>query len=573
MAFDGGMLKKIIDELKIAVDSHVEKIYQPSRDELVFLLRSKGFSGKLLICARPGAARVHLTEQRYENPDSPPMFCMLLRKRLSSARLVDITQNGLERVAEFHFSAVNEMGDRIPLRIVCELIGSKPNVILLNGDGRIVDSLRRSDIESGARMIQPGARYEYPARVFKTNPLTSEPRQIAEMIVKRGDIPLSKAVIDTIDGFSPLICREVAHRAAGQDIAAKDADPTALAKTLEGIIGDLANGLNPVLLSREGIPFEFTYTGILQYGDMVKSRKYPDFSSLLDAFYSERDKAERLSRAANDILKLVGNLRSRTEKKLYLRLEELKNCKNREQLRIYGELLKANMYRLQKGAGFIEVENYYDENLAKVRIPLNPALSPTANAAKYFKDYKKSYNAEQTLTRLTNADREELSYFDSVLESISRCESLSDLAEIREELADAGYIKRANLAKRKKDHLDSKFREFYSKEGYKILVGKNNRQNDYLTTKLASKNDLWFHVKNMPGSHVVVFCSGGPVSDETLLKAASLAAFYSKASCSSQVPVDYTYIKYVKKPGDAKPGMVIYQNNKTLFVTPTEVTE
>lgn len=556
MAFDGGFLHKITAELSAAEDSHVDKIYQPSKDELVFLLRKKGFVKKLLITARPGYARLHFTEGKYENPQTPPMFCMLMRKYLSAARLLRVTQPALERIAELTFSASNELGDIIELRLIAEFLGNKTNIILVGADGRIIDSLRRSDPERDERMLLPGAVYKYHERQNKLNPLTVDLTSICNAVERCGE-DREKALLITVEGFSPLICRETAYRAdkCGDFKAA-----------LESVLSDLKAGGTPLLLfKKDGTPFDFTYTDIGQYGNEFEKREYDSYSGLLDAFYSARENAERVRHAAADIIKLVNNLKNRTEKKLSLRLCDLKKCENREKLRIYGELLKANLYRLKNGARFAEVENYYDD-MKTVKIPLDPSLSVQKNAAKYFKDYKKSYTAEQMLTRLTEKDREELIYFDSVLDSIARSKTAGDIAEIREELAIAGYVKKQ--VKGKKKTQPPKFQEYVSAEGYKILVGKNNSQNDYLTTSLAAKNDLWFHVKNIPGSHVIVFSHGNEVSDRTVLQAARLAAQNSKAADSSNTAVDYTPVKYVKKPNGAKPGMVIYTTNKTVYVTP-----
>ena len=558
MAFDGGFLHRITDELNTAADSHVDKIYQPSKDELVFLLRKKGFAKRLLICVKAGAARIQFTENKYENPASPPMFCMLIRKYLSAARLIKITQPALERIAELIFSYTSEMGDISEIRLIAEFIGNKTNILLVGADGRIIDCLRKSDPETADRLLLPGAKYEYPANQEKLNPLTSGINQICTAAnAHAGDT--AKALLLVTDGFSPLVCREAVY---------KSEITGSLHSALNDIISDLISGGTPIILIKsDGTPYDFSYTDISQYGSEFSKKSFNSFSELLDAFYTARENAERIKKAASDIIKLVTNLRARTERKLAIRLHDLKRCENRETLRIYGELLKANLYRLENGATFAEVENYYDE-MKPVRIPLNPALSPQKNAAKYFKDYKKTYTAEQTLTALTEKDEEELRYFDSVLDSIARSESLSEISEIREELTLAGYIKQNGTRKRKTPALPQ-FKEYVSDEGYKILVGKNNRQNDYLTTVLAEKNDLWFHVKNIPGSHVIVMCRGGEVSEATVMRAAALAAANSKASGSSQVPVDYTPVKYVKKPGGAKPGMVIYTTNKTVFVTPT----
>lgn len=558
MAFDGGFLYKIVDELKEAVDCHIDKISQPSKDELVFLFRKKGFVKRLLITVKNGSARLHFTENKYENPDIPPNFCMLLRKYLSSARLIDIKQAGLERVVELVFSATNELGDTVKLSLICELIGNQANAILLREDGTIIDALRHSDVETAQRYILPGAVYEYPPKQEKINISEADINSLANEI-SSSDGELWKNIINRLDGLSPLVCREAEHLVNSGN---------SLCEVLEELKYSIEFGGKAVMLLKpDGAPMDFSYIAIHQYGSDYKLREYGSYSELLDAFYTEKDIASRIYAAAHDIIRLVNNLKARTEKKLALRLNELKQCENRETLRIYGELLKANLYRIENGSKFAVVENYYDENMAEIKIPLNPALTPPKNAEKYFKEYKKTYTAEQTLTELTKRDREELIYFDSVLDSISRSVTLAEIAEIRDELAEAGYIKRTEQ-KRKKKQQSLAFKEERSKEGYRILIGKNNVQNDLLTTKMASKNDLWFHVKNIPGSHVVVFCEGGELSDETVLQAATLAAVNSKAATSAQVPVDYTYIKNVKKPNGAKPGMVIYTTNKTVYVNP-----
>ncbi len=551
MAFDGAFLHKVIAELKEAIDCHIDKIYQPSRDELVFSLRKKGFSKKLLISAKAGAQRVHFTENKYENPATPPMFCMLMRKYLSAARLVDITQPDLERVAIFVFSTSNEMGDIVEIKLVCELIGGKANIILVNADGKIIDALRHSSVEAGGRLILPTATYALPEKAEKLNPLLLCANEIEKETENR-------SLLSAIEGFSPLICREI-----------EESDNKTIA--LEKILADIKINNTPILLyNPQGEPFDFTYTEVKQYGKDYKNTVFESFSALLDGFYTEKETVSRINSAARDIIKLITSLKNRAEKRLAIRLNDLKKCENRENLRIYGELIKANLYNIEKGATVARVPNYYSENMEIVSIPLDASLSPQNNANKYFKEYKKTYTAEQTLKELTKKDSEEIVYLESVLDSIERSTSLSDIAQIREELTDAKYIK--SLSTRKKQNQNQNtYKEYASVEGYKILVGKNNRQNDYLTTVLASKTDLWFHVKNIPGSHVIVFSGGNTVTDETILQAALLAAENSKAAKSANVAVDYTPIKYVKKPNGAKPGMVIYTTNKTVYVTPKGV--
>lgn len=568
MAFDGGFTRNIVKELNAAAECHIDKIYQPSRDELVFLLRKKGFAARLLICARPGAARLHFTETKYENPAVAPMFCMLARKHFSGARLTAVTQPGLERVVELHFETTDEMGDRVSPKIICELIGNQANIILADGNGRIIDAVRRSDIETAKRLIQPGAMYSYPQPQNKLDILNTD-IDAAVKRVSAFDGALSKAIISAFDGLSPLICREVAYRVCGDDVAAADADRVSLRAELEKLKNQIETGVPSLIVDEDGVPADYTYTDIKQYGTMRHTQISESFSVLLDTYYAKRELQARIHRAAGDVIKLVNNAHTRAVKRLAARKEELVACADREQLRIYGELLKANLYAVENGSRTAEVQNYYDPELKTVSIPLDPALTPAANAAKYFKDYKKSYTAEQTLTALTAEDEKEIAYLESVLDFVGRCETLSDLAEIRAELADAGYLPQKS-DNRKRKAAATVFKEYTSREGYRILVGRNNRQNDELTTRVAAKNDLWFHVKNIPGSHVIVCCAGEPVSDETVLYAAGLAALNSKAASSSQVPVDYTQVKYVKKPNGAKPGMVIYTTNQTVYVTPGE---
>ncbi len=555
MAFDGAFLHKLIEELNIAVDSHIDKIYQPSRDELVFVVRKKGFVKRLYVSAKPGSARLHFTENRYENPQTPPNFCMLLRKYLSSARLVEISQPSLERIVALKFSASNEMGDLVTLTLICELIGNKTNLILTK-DGKIIDAIRHSDVETADRLILPGATYEYPKQQDKLNPLTTKSDKILNDLSR----PLSVGLLNKVAGFSPLVCREI-------ELSAEN---VGIALAYEGVLADLKDKTTPVLiLNPDKTPFDFSFTKIKQYGNLFENKIYDSFSALLDEFYSQKELTARIKSAAHDIIKLINNAISRTEKKLATRLLELEKCKDRESFRIYGELLKANLFAIKNGDKFAEVVNYYDPDLKTVKIPLNPALTPSKNADKYFKDYKKSYTAEQTLKVLTQKDKEELVYFESVLDAINRSNTLGEIDEIRNELCDAGYIKKSpskKSAKPKKIEL----KEEISSEGYRILIGKNNIQNDYITTKLASKADMWFHTKNIPGSHVVVLSAGGELSDKTILKAATLAALNSKAQNGEKVAVDYTPIKYVKKPSGAKPGMVIYTTNKTVYVTPKE---
>ncbi len=551
MALDGVFIKKLTAELQQAVGSHIDKIHQPSNDELVLLLRKTGFTQRLLISAKSGQQRLHFTEMRFDNPATPPMFCMLLRKYVGSGRILKITQPDFERLIEITFSSLNEMGDIITPRLVIELISASPNVILVNEHGKIIDALKRSSIEKGGRLIQPGATYEYPERQNKLNP----EKENLEKIKAALNTNTEKSLLSTVSGFSPLICREIADGYA----------------TLENVINVTENESTPYIIrDKSGEPIDFSYFPIKQYsGFLVEKSK--SFSACLEQFFSLRTQNSILKTRSQDIERLLNILRTRINKRMNLRKLDLQKCEKKEQLRIFGELLKANLYAVKSGDTFVKVQNFYDEYLTEIKIPLKPELSPGANAAKYFKDYKKAHTAEQTLKELIENDSCELKYIESVLFALSSVKTVQDIEEIREELIQAGYIRANKNNKPKKT--DNKLNETTSPSGYRVLIGKNNRQNDTITCSLSAKGDMWFHTKNIPGSHVVVLCGGEELTDDDIIFAATLAAKNSKAAQSSKVPVDYTRIKFVKKPNGAKPGMIIYTTNSTVFVTPSEVAD
>ena len=570
MGIDGIYLYQLKTEIENGLNNaRIDKIHQPSKEELVLLLRSASGAKRLLISIRPSAPRINFTQNTFENPSEPPMFCMLMRKHLSGARFIRVEDNGFERVVTLLFEGTNEMGDRVRFSLVTELIGKQTNLVLVGADGRIIDSLRRSDIEAGGRMIQPGALYTLPEKQEKLNVIKTEPSEIIEA-VKTAAMPLSKALVSVVDGFSPLIAREIVVRAGcDTDKYSNDlisAEEAALIGALADFKQKLACPKPTVLVDDRGVPFEFSYTDITQYGTSAKKTNFSTLSELLDAVYTERDRKERIRSYANELFKLVNNLLSRTAKKIAIRKKEQEKCADGDNWRIYGELLKANLYAVERGVPYVDVQNYYDPELKTVRIPLNVTLTPAQNAQRYFKEYKKCCNAAAMLGQLIEESENELRYIESVADELGRASSVSDLNEIRSELALAGYIR--ERGDRKKQVRASAPLEFVSPDGHRVLVGRNNRQNDELTLRTASDGDMWFHTKNIPGSHVIVFCNGDELSDETVLFAAELAAEHSKAAGSSSVPVDYTRVKYVKKPAGAKPGMVIYKTNKTVYVTP-----
>jgi len=568
MALDGLMSGKIAEELNTASDCHVEKIYQPSKDELVLILRKKDFNKRLFLTASNGASRVQFTEIKHENPEKPPMFCMLARKHFGGAKLLCVKQIGFDRVIEFSFEATNELGDRVNNKILCELIGNKSNIVLVNHENRIIDAVRRSDILSDTRIVAPGAKYVYPEIQDKLDIRSCEVKEAYEKIISRGELPLSKAILDTIGGISPLVAREIIYKSGLDDkIVCEIKDLSPLERELNNFSNALKEKTLPLILVKDKEPFDFSYVDISQYGTLCEKTTYTGFSEMFDSFYLEREKSAVTKRLTLEVNKLVTNLIARASKRLIARTKELDGCENREELRIKGEILKANISCIPAGAESVSLINFYDENLAEIKIKLDPSLNAQGNATRYFKEYKKQNVKVQTLGGFIEEDKKEIEYLESILLFLSRCETVAELREIKAELRNEGYIKQSKNESKKKT-VGSDFLTFESKEGYKILVGKNNLQNDLITTKIAAKLDTWFHTKNIHGSHVVVQNGGAPLSEETVLFAATLAAKNSKASDSSKVPVDYTEIKNVKKPTGAKAGMVIYKTNKTVFVTP-----
>lgn len=569
MAIDGAFLSLLTKELSEIINCKIDKIHQPSRDELVFLLRKAGFSSRLFVSIKSGRARISLSSERPENPAQPPMFCMLLRKHLTGAKIVGITQDGFERIITIHLSALNEMGDAVSFSLVCELISNQANLILVDQNGKIVDAMRRSDIETAKRIIHPGASYIAPEKQQKLSLLNSDAQFITDSVFAQTNTTCEKAFVNCVDGISPLIAREISFSANVQNSTVGDLtnkQKECFKLRVAELQKTLKSGGKPTVILKDNLPFDFSYMPIMQYGSEYKLKEVDSFSSLLDSFYCSLDKNDRIKNYSLEINRLLKNTENRIIKKIQIRSSDLKKTENREQLRIFGELIKANLHLIKSGEEKALVQNYYDDNLASIEIPLNPALSPAQNAAKYFKDYKRANTARQLLTKLIEEDSKELAYIESVAEALSRAKSISDINEIKEELALSGYLRRTKMSS--KAAPQNKFTEFESKEGFQILVGKNNRQNDLLTTKMAQKNDMWFHTKNIPGSHVIVFCGGNEISEETVIFAAKLAAKNSKAKNSASVPVDYTPVKFVKKPAGAKPGMVIYTTNKTVYVTP-----
>ena len=568
MPFDALTLKAVCAELEAALlDCRVDKIHQPTRDAVVLHLRSREGTRRLYICANPGYPRLHLTEMTTENPAQPPMFCMLLRKHLLGGRLIAVEQAGLERCAALRFACTDELGVPAEKRLMAELMGRTSNLILVGPDDRVLDCMRRVDLTmSERRPVLPGLRYELPPKQDKADPSQADEDSLVRLLRRNRGEPLDRVLLDSFFGLSPLLCRELACRVTGRTDAPARED---LAPALEAQLKQLCAGpWQPTLLRRpDGRGFDFSCTEITQYGTALNTEIYPDFSTLLDAFYAARDTADRLRQKSLALLKELGNLRDRLARKLAHQRTELEATYDRDRLRQLGDIVTANLHQMERGQVRLSAVDFYDPEMKTIDIPLNPAISPQQNAAKFYKDYTKAKNAEKYLTEQIGKGETELEYVQSVLDSLSRVETERDIIEIREELLQGGYIHERGAKKRMKLP-PARPMSFLSSDGWPILVGRNNRQNDELTLRTAAKTDLWLHVQKQPGSHVILVCDGQEPPDRTVTEAMQLAAYYSRAREGQGVPVDCTQVRNVKKPGGAKPGMVIYDRYRTGYVTP-----
>ena len=564
MAFDAFYMSCVLEEVRALGECRVEKIHQPSRDTVILLLKHKEGRAKLLIAANPAAPRLHLTTASPENPAEPPMFCMLLRKHIGSARLVAVNQLPMERCAEFVFDCIDEMGDAVQKRLVAELMGKTCNLYLLGADGRIIDCLRRIGLDAGAkRTALPGMYYQNPDPVEKIRP---QDASMADLLAAPGADMLADRLMDHLGGLSPLICREAALFAAGDTDARIDGcDMTAVAEKLTVFFNQyLTRPIPSYYAQADGTPKQFAFCPICQYG----AYKTADgFSALLDMYYTVRDRKDALRQKGQAMRKTVSNLCQRLERKLAIQEKELAATYDRERLRQLGDILMANIHSIQKGQKVARCQDFYDENMALIDIPLSVELSPQQNAAKFYKDYTRMKNAEAMLTHQIELGETELVYLRSVLEELNRADSEQALEEIRQELQEGGYVK-SDGGKRKMKQSKLSPMRFVSTDGYPIYVGRNNKQNDELTFKMARKDDLWFHASKVHGSHVIVACAGVTPPDNTITQAAQLAAYYAETGSGQNIPVDMTPVKQVKKIPNGKPGMVIYHSYKTVIANP-----
>lgn len=568
MPLDAVCLQAVVAELAPQITgSRIEKIQQPARDQVVLLLRG---NRRLLLSAGGGQPRLHLTELPRDNPAQPPMFCMLLRKYLSGGIIESIQQAPLERVVTLTVSAADELGERSQFSLILEAVARRANLILADKDGHIIDCLRRIDFEMNPdRQVLPGLFYHLPTPPDKVSPFTVTEEEFAALAAAAGEgAPADQWLVRTVNGLSPLVARELTFRACGS----ADAPVTGHTAALWSAFAAWRDTVNekhftPAMLKRSGVPMDFTYLHVGQYGGAAEEETYTSFSRLLDDFYEKREQAERVKQKGQDLVKTASNGAARLRRKIAAQEQELAESKNRDKWRVYGELITANLYRMERGMSRLTAQNYYDPDCADMDIPLDVRLSPQENAAKYFKKYTKAKTAEKYITAQLEKARVELTYLESVLQELTLAESEQDFNDIRAELTDGGYLRAKG---RKQPQRPSKPREFRSTAGLRILVGRNNRQNDRLTAKDAEKWDIWLHTQRIHGSHVIL-CTGGAQPDEqSIAEAASLAAYFSQAQNSTKVPVDFTQVKYVKKPAGSPPGFVNYTNYKTILADPSE---
>ena len=578
MPLDALCLSGVVAELKpILTGAKIDKVHQPGRDEIILALRLGRGNGRLLLSASPNHARLQMTELSRENPDAPPMFCMLLRKHLMGGRILSVEQPHLERIVELRLEVLDELGDRKERRLILEAMGRRANLVLVDDQGRIVDCLRRVDGDMSAqRQLLPGLFYRLPPAMDKADPTALDGAEWLRQVEQApGESRVDHWLLDTFGGWSPLVCREIAFRAGGRvDVTFDELGPQGrvrVAEAAEMLLNSVKeNSFMPTVISIEKRPKDFTFFPAEQYEEAGACAAYPTFSALMDRFYEQRENQERIRQKGQDLIRSVTNARDRTARKIANQQRELDATQDRERLRQFGDIITSNLHTMERGMATLRALDFYDPEGAEVDIKLDPLLTPQQNAAKYYKEYNKAKTAEEMLTIQLEKGRRELDYLNSVLENITLAEGERDLQEIRQELADTGYLRRQIKGKDKGRRLSPKPMEFRSTAGLRISVGKNNVQNDLLTCKQAFKSDIWFHTQKIHGSHVILWTGGAQPDLQSLNEAACLAAWFSQGRGSGKVPVDYTPVKYVKKPAGARPGMVVYTTYETAWVTPDE---
>ena len=572
MPLDAICLRAVLHELRPQlIGARIDKVQQPARDQIVLLLRG---NLRLLLNAGANQPRIQLTNILRDNPAQPPMFCMLLRKHLVGARVLAIDQPDLERMVILTLQCTDEFGEISQKQLVLECMGRRSNLVLLDAQGRIVECLRRVDADlSAARQLLPGLFYRLPTPLDKLSLLTQEDDSIA--LARRGgeeEAAVDKWVLDHYTGISPLIARELAFRAGGATDVRFGALNGAQRETLAQEFADTASAIKedrytPVILYRDGKPVDFTYRSIAQYGAETQVETRESFSQMLDEFYDARERQELSARRGRELAHAASVARDRMARKAENLKRDYAATQKRDEFRLRGDLITANLYRMKGGERVLQAENYYEDGCPLIDIPLDPLLTPQQNAAKNYKQYNKLKTAEFHLREQIEKAENERAYLESVLQELAQAETEQEFNEIRRELQETNYLKKSSGKKEQKRAFAP--RTFKTSGGLEVLVGRSNVQNDQLTKK-ADKRDYWFHTQHIHGSHVILRCAGLTPGDEDLREAAMLAAYFSQAKESSGVPVDYCPVKFVKKPAGARPGMVTYDNYRTLYVTPEE---
>lgn len=573
MAFDAGMLRCVVRECgERLVGGKVDKIYQPGKEEIVLVIRCAGGEHRLLLSAGAAGPRMHLTKHKVENPAVPPMFCMMLRKHFTGARVSAIEQLGFERAARITFDTHDDLGFPTKKHIIAEIMGKFSNIIITDVEDKIIGVLKSIDFTtSEKRQVLSGMRYEMPPAQDKTDPLTVDERAFNRLAADEDPTrPAEKFIMSHYLGLAPVVAREMAYRASGKTNGTMEECAAGLWNAFSLVMHSITEEPSPTLVRSEtGVPVEYGYLPLTQYTPPMTLEPVESFGELIDAYFEERSREERLHKRASDVFHLLANAETRITKKMALQREELADCAGGEKYKLWGDLITANIYQMKRGMESIRLQNYYDENCPEIEIPLDKRLSPSQNAQVYYKKYNKSKAAKVHLTEQLALAEEELNYIYTVLDALSRADTEREMMEIRDELYHSGYAsKMKNYTERKnKAPLVTKY---VTSEGYTVWCGRNNVANDYLTTKLADRNDWWFHIKNQPGSHVVLQCKDGEdePTETAFTEAAMIAAYNSKASDGVMVPVDYLKVRQVKKPAGAKPGFVVYYTNWTAYVTP-----
>lgn len=575
MSYDGFVTHSIAHELNTKLlGGKIDKIYQPEGDEVIISVRTFNGNYRLLLSASASNARVHLTEVKRENPATPPMLCMLMRKHLAGGKIVSIKQIDFDRILRIDIESYNELGDLGIKSIMIEIMGRHSNLIFIDDNNKILDSAKHVDFTvSAVRQVLPGFIYELPPKQEKISPIEFSVLDFMNDLSKQdNDVLLDKFLLSKIMGLSPLLAREIVYRFAGHTKVLKsEIDDAKFVTFVEVFLKELVeNKYSPCIVFENdtGKPISFSCFSLNQYENSGKVKEMPSISMVIDDYYLTRAMQERLNQKSSNILKLVNNNIDRCSKKLAMHRENLSKSMDREKFKICGDLLTASMYMIKYGMEEVTVQNFYDNN-SELKIRLDPNISPAQNAQRYYKKYTKAKVTEKYASEQIKESEEELAYLETVLDSILKAETPHDITEIKDELIDQGYILRSANAKKKKKVQKSIPMKFVSSDGYEILVGRNNKQNDEVTIRLSYSTDIWLHTKDIPGSHTLIRTNGsGEAPDTTILEAAQIAAFYSKAKNSAQVPVDYTQVKNVKKPNGSKPGFVIYERNQTVYVNP-----